>query len=86
MDRKALIEVFAGLVMILGLLGIFALRWRQERGIGRRAIQLATVILVVPVTLVLAIEGILNSQTVAAILGGIVGYGVGQSGARERSE
>jgi len=79
-------EVIAALVMVVGLVGTFLIRWRLKRGIGRRAIHAMTIILVVPATMILALEGVLNSQTVAAILGAAVGYGLSGAGGKDTSE
>ena len=74
MGTKGWMEVVAAIVMLVGLIGTFAIRLRLRKGIGRRAIQAMTVILVVPATLILALEGVLTSETTAAILGGVAGY------------
>ena len=76
-------EVIAALVMVVGLGGTFLIRWRLKKGIGRRAIQAMTIILVVPATMILALEGVLNSQTVAAILGATLGYGLSGTGSKD---
>jgi hypothetical protein len=68
------IEGVAGLVMLGGIVGIFYERTSTGRGIGVRVIQLATVLLVMPIILILALEGILDNQTTAALIGAIVGY------------
>ena len=83
MNTRTLVEAIAAVTMLVGLAATFALRFRLRKGVGRRAIQALSVILVVPTTLILALEGLLNSETVAAILGGVVGYGLGGIGARE---
>ncbi len=86
MDTKSWIEIITALVMVIGLAGTFAIRWRLKKGIGRRAIQAMTIILVVPATMLLALEGVLNTQTVAAILGATVGYGLSVGGAKATGE
>ncbi|MEN8107353.1 MAG: hypothetical protein ABFS22_05030 [Pseudomonadota bacterium] len=68
------IKVVAGLVMLGGIAGIFWERITTRRGIGVRIIQLSTVLLVMPTILILALEGILENQTTAALIGTIVGY------------
>jgi len=42
-----------------------------------------TIILVVPATMILALEGVLNSQTVVAILGATIGYGLSGTGSKD---
>ena len=86
MDTKSWMEVIAALVMVIGLSGTFLIRWRLRKGIGRRAIQAMTIILVVPATTILALEGVLNSQTVAAILGAAVGYGLSGTESKGKGE
>lgn len=86
METKSWMEVIAALVMVVGLSGTFLIRWRLKKGIGRRAIQAMTIILVVPATMILALEGVLNSQTVAALLGAAVGYGLSGTGSKDTSE
>ena len=71
---KIVIEAVACLIMVGGVIGIFVERARTRRGIGVRIIQLATVLLVLPVILILALEGVLENQTTAALLGTVVGY------------
>ena len=71
---KITIEGVACLIMLGGIIGIFVERSRTKRGIGVRVIQLATVLLVLPVILILALEGVLENQTTAALLGTVVGY------------
>jgi hypothetical protein len=61
-------ELIAAAVMVVGLIGTFIIRFRLRKGIGRRAIQAMTIILVVPATIILALERILVSETTAAIL------------------
>jgi len=74
MDMKVAIEIVACLIMIVGVIGIFIERWRTKRGIGVRVIQFVTVTLILPIVLILALEGLLSDQTTAAFLGAVVGY------------
>ncbi|WP_322105503.1 hypothetical protein, partial [Paraburkholderia sp. J41] len=46
----------------------------QERAIGARVIQLAAVVMLIPVILILALEKILDGATPGTLIGGIVGY------------
>lgn len=71
---KVGIEVVASIIMIVGILSIFSERKRTGRGIGVRIIQLATVVLVLPIILILALEDVLETQTTAALIGAVVGY------------
>jgi hypothetical protein len=80
------IEVAAGLIMIGGIAGILWERKATGRGIGVRVIQLATVLLVMPIILILALEGVLENQTTAALIGTIVGYVLSGIGKDEPSK
>lgn len=68
------VEIVACVVMIAGLLGVFIERYRTKRGIGVRVIQFLTVTLVLPTILILSLEGVLNGQTTATLIGAVVGY------------
>jgi len=80
------IEIVAGLVMLGGIAGIFWERTTTGRGIGVRVIQLATVLLVMPIILILALEGILEDQTTAALIGAVIGYVLSGIGKDEPSK
>ncbi len=74
------------LIMVLGVIGIFLERALTKRGIGVRIIQFATVVLVFPIILILALEGILESQTVGALVGTVIGYVLSGIGKDEPSK
>lgn len=74
MDMKVAIEIVACLIMIGSIIGIFIDRWRTKRGIGVRVIQFVAVTLVLPIVLILALEGVLSGETTATLLGTVVGY------------
>ena len=80
------IEVAAGLVMIGGIAGILWERKTSGRGFGVRVIQMATVLLVMPMILILALEGVLENQTTATLIGTIVGYVLSGIGKDEPSK
>lgn len=71
------------LVMVVGLIGILVIRFRLKKGIGRRAIQAMTVVLLAPAILILGLENVLTSETIAAIVGGMVGYVFSGVGAKD---
>lgn len=73
-STRSIVELTAAATMFGGLAALLYERIRNRRGIGIRVIQLATVVLVVPTILVLALEGILGAQTTAALIGAAVGY------------
>ena len=75
------IELIAGLIMFSGLVGTFYIRISLNKGIGLRAIQFMAIVFLVPVILILALENILTSETIAALLGAVAGYtlsGIGE--------
>lgn len=74
MEMKTIIEGVACLVMIGGLIGIFIERSRSKRGIGVRVIQFLTVTMVLPIILILSLEGVLSDQTTATLIGAVIGY------------
>ncbi len=85
---KEIIELVAASVMPLGIFGMFHNRYYLKRGIGKRTIQFAAVTLVIPSILILAMEGILNAEVVATLLGTIVGYtlsGLADEDAKEKN-
>lgn len=83
---KIVVQAVACLIMVGGIIGIFIERARTKRGVGVRIIQLATVLLVLPVILILALNGILENQTTAALLGTVVGYVLSGIGKDERAK
>ena len=85
-EWKYLLEGAAVLVMLGGVVGIFWERIRGDRGIGVRIIQFLTVILLIPTLLILALEGLLEQQTVATLLGAVVGYILSGIGKDEKPE
>jgi hypothetical protein len=58
----------------LALVVILINRWMLKRGIGVRIIQFAAVALIVPAVVLLARDGHLQGEAVAAIFGGLAGY------------
>jgi hypothetical protein len=50
------------------------IRTKYGAGIGARAIQFVAVAMFFPVIIILALEGKIEGQTTAALLGGAVGY------------
>lgn len=46
----------------------------NKGGIGARVIQFTTIALLVPSLIILSLEGILQGETIATIIGGLIGY------------
>ena len=82
---KVAIEIIACLIMVGGLAGIFIERIWRNRGIDARVIQFLTIVLIIPVILILALEDILNGQTTAALIGTVIGYILSGIGKNEKN-
>jgi predicted transporter len=80
---KVAIEIIACLIMVGGLAGIFIERIWRNRGIDVRVIQFLTIVLIIPVILILALEDILKGQTTAALIGTVIGYILSGIGKKE---
>ena len=74
MSTRLIVEIALTLIMVGGIYGIFAERKRAGRGIGVRIIQFSAVLLVVPAIVILALEGVLESEVVGTLLGAVLGY------------
>jgi len=85
MEMKPWIEGAMLLLMLLGLGGVLFERYRKNKGIGVRVIQFLTVALFLPTVVILALEGILETETVATLLGAIVGYVLSGIGKDEKN-
>jgi hypothetical protein len=73
------IEIIAALTMLLVSAGIMCNRCLRDKnggvkGIGVRVIQLMALSAILPVTLILALEKVLDGGSVATIIGTLVGY------------
>jgi len=65
--------VMAG-IMLVGLVGVLCERVKRKKGIGVRSIQFLFVAIAVPAVVILALEGVLSSEGVSALLGVLIGY------------
>ena len=76
MDQATTIWISQALVifMFVGLVSVYAERLYTKKGIGARTIQITGVLLVVPLIGILALQGILEKQTTATLLGALTGY------------
>jgi uncharacterized membrane protein len=82
---RVLLELIAALVMVVGVIGILAERWRSKRGIGTRVIQFLGVVLLVPVVFILALEQVLSDATAGTLIGALAGYFLSAMGKDEQS-
>lgn len=74
MNTKTILEICAVVIMFGGTAAVFAERFIHKKSIGTRIIQFLAVLLIAPIIFILALEGILNTETVAALLGSLIGY------------
>jgi len=68
------IAVIAALVMAGGLGGLYYLVIKQNAVLDFKALQFASIVLVLPLMLALGALGVLRSDTIGPIIGVIVGY------------
>jgi hypothetical protein len=68
------IELVAVLTIPLSVGLIFFERISSGRGLGARSIQFITVATIIPVILILGLEGILDKNVLGTIIGGLIGY------------
>jgi len=68
------IAVIAALIMAGGLGGLYYLVIKQSAVIDFKALQFASIVLVLPLMLALGVLGVLHSDTIGPLLGVIVGY------------
>jgi hypothetical protein len=73
-NTKAILELGAGIIMIGGTIAVFVERFIHNKAIGVRIIQFLAILLLVPTILILALENILNTETISALLGALIGY------------
>ena len=77
---RQLVELIAGVVIILRLLGAILVQTsllkkdKVDWGFDRRVIQFLTIVFIVPAILILALEEILDKQATATLIGAITGY------------
>lgn len=68
------IAVIAALIMAGGLGGLYYLVIRQNAALDFKALQFASIVLVLPLLLALGVMNILRSDTIGPLIGVIVGY------------
>lgn len=71
---KFIIEIALALVPLIGIPLALQNRIKTKKGIGKRFIQLLSVLTLVPLIGILGIEGIIEGQLLGGLLGAIVGY------------
>ena len=68
------IELFAVLIMAGGLGGIFYLIIKQNAIIGIKTIQFIAIVFILPMLLILGLEGSIGRETLSVLLGTLVGF------------
>lgn len=69
------VEIGMVAVILVGFAAVHADRKRLNRGlVGRRVTQFLVVLLALPITVILSLEGKLGGDAVGAIIGAILGY------------
>jgi hypothetical protein len=74
MTTKEWLEIAVALTMPIGFALIILHRIKRDQGLGRRVMQLTGLILIVPTVFILAMEKVLEPQTVGTLLGALAGY------------
>ena len=73
-NTSAVIEIIMAILMVVSVVLIFIERYRKGSGLGARTIQTICIALIIPAIVILSIEKVLVGETVATIIGGLVGY------------
>lgn len=76
-NHLELIEIILGAAIFAVPVLVVLQRLFAGKGIGVRSIQFVAVATVVPAVVILAMQGLMQGETVAAILAGLVGYLLG---------
>ena len=74
MSTREIIEIIVAATMPLGLAAVMWHRISTGMGLGVRVIQLVGIVLGLPAIVLLGLEGVLEGQTVAALVAGVLGY------------
>ncbi len=74
MSLADLISLILAACVPLGMILVLVPRIFSGKGIGVRAIQFMAIAAIIPGTLLLAFQGLLKGETVAALFGATLGY------------
>ena len=88
-NTTSVIEISMAVIMTFTIAGVFWRIIRKNKGIGIRLIQFTCVVLIIPTIVILAIENIIKGETVATIIGGLIGYvlsGVNDSASKKNGD
>ncbi len=73
-DAKFWIEIIAALTIPFAFGMVVWHRVKNEMGMGYRSLQFLAIGVVMPIVLILALEGFLAGDAVAALIGGVIAY------------
>jgi hypothetical protein len=71
---KDAVELIAAGMLPLAYVGFMWHRIAGKKSIGARAIQFMAVVTLLPVIVILALEKVLDGQTIGTLIGGLTGY------------
>jgi len=74
MDSIPWLEIVLAAALIGGIGAVFWERVFRDKGMGRRTIQLLSLLMIVPLAGLLALREVLSGEAVTTILGTILGY------------
>jgi hypothetical protein len=60
--------------MFISLIAVFVERGITKKGVGARTIQIIGVLLIIPMIGILSLQGVLEKQTTATLIGALTGY------------
>ena len=80
-NTKYFVEIAMAIAIVIAVIAVYIRSVINRKnadhkgiGIGVRVIQFTCVVIVVPAIVILGLEGILQGETIAAIISGLVGY------------
>lgn len=73
-DAKFWVEIISAFTVPITIGLLIYQRIKKEQGLGYRVLQFLAIGVITPIILILALEGMLMGETVAALIGSIVAY------------
>jgi len=74
LEPRLMIELIAAATIPVAVVSIIINRTVRNKGLSVRAIQFLALSVILPLVLILALEGILERSAVGALIGALVGY------------
>ncbi len=71
---KFWVEIAASISIPIGIVSVIWNRISTQKGLSVRSIQFLALCTIIPLILILGLEGILEGGTIGALLGALVGY------------